>query len=104
MGHSKDMQAPAFWRFRSSNGFIVFSVSFAIFVDVLLYGCIGEYPRFECYVCCRRDEFGANVWEFSAVCWGLEYLLSVVALADGGYRVFPFTLESRSGVPEEQGM
>ncbi|EWC45169.1 hypothetical protein DRE_06057 [Drechslerella stenobrocha 248] len=33
-------QPPVFWRFRSSSGFIVFSVSFAIFVDVLLYGCI----------------------------------------------------------------
>ncbi|KAF3938468.1 hypothetical protein ABW19_dt0203997 [Dactylella cylindrospora] len=31
---------PLFWKFRSSSGFIVFSVCFAIFVDVLLYGCI----------------------------------------------------------------
>ncbi|KAF3127095.1 hypothetical protein TWF703_010043 [Orbilia oligospora] len=56
MGHED--RPPLFWKFRSSNGFIVFSVCFAIFVDVLLYGCIGE--------------------------------------------VFPFTLEKRSGVPEDQ--
>ncbi|KAK6336483.1 hypothetical protein TWF696_002033 [Orbilia brochopaga] len=57
MGKQEE-QPPAFWRFRSSSGFIVFSVSFAIFVDVLLYGCIVP--------------------------------------------VFPFTLEKRSGVPEDQ--
>ncbi|EPS40989.1 hypothetical protein H072_5159 [Dactylellina haptotyla CBS 200.50] len=42
MGQQEE-QPPAFWRFRSSNGFIVFSVCFAIFVDVLLYGCIVPY-------------------------------------------------------------
>ncbi|KAK6330286.1 hypothetical protein TWF730_004780 [Orbilia blumenaviensis] len=69
MGHEED-QPPVFWKFRSSNGFIVFSVCFAIFVDVLLYGCIVPYvPNPNSKI---------------------------------RYPVFPFTLEKRSGVPDDQ--